>query len=58
MLEGQDYTAAEGHQKSGGKNFVNSMSQKFNDLMAKKFKEAVKSIVTNPGSIKEHPLSV
>jgi len=33
MLEGQDFQITEGHPKSGGKNFVNEMSNKFNKLM-------------------------
>lgn len=33
MLEGQDFQITEGHPRSGGKNFVNEMSNKFNKLM-------------------------
>ena len=51
MLEGQNFQPLDGHRKSGGKNFVNTMSNKFEKLMNKKFKEAVKHIIENPDKI-------
>lgn len=58
MLEGQNYAPYDGQPKSGAKNFINTLSNKYNVLMGQTFKEAVKKIAENPNCIGDHPLSV